>query len=217
MTTYKKIQQQVLHLKRTTGNGRCADCKCDDIRVLEFDHINSKYKKHHIFNAPSFKKRYEEAKKCILRCRRCHRIKTNSENATAYKRPPSSMVYLQRVRQSKKNFVDNIKRCEFQGRCELCGYDAKNNLSTLDFDHLHPQEKLFSISRMVNRCFSESKLRREIDKCQLLCANCHHICTLFQRSSSLYVRKVDTSKKKKAKKKIVNPKKINILHRNLNC
>jgi DNA-binding CsgD family transcriptional regulator/5-methylcytosine-specific restriction endonuclease McrA len=56
------------------------------------------------------------------------------------------------------------------GACTLCGYDRYPG--ALQFHHLDPAEKRFSISREgVTRSFAE--LRAEAEKCVLLCANCH--------------------------------------------
>ena len=57
---------------------------------------------------------------------------------------------------------------EFLG-CELCG---ETHPACLEFHHVNPDEKRFSISR-VNVHLSVRVLRREIAKCRLLCANCH--------------------------------------------
>lgn len=55
------------------------------------------------------------------------------------------------------------------GACALCGYSRC--LDALDFHHRDPKEKGFQISGMFNRSFK--KLRPELDKCVLVCANCH--------------------------------------------
>lgn len=57
------------------------------------------------------------------------------------------------------------------GKCERCGYDK--NISALEFHHRDPKEKNFQIDI---RKFSNSNLdslQKELDKCELLCANCH--------------------------------------------
>ena len=57
------------------------------------------------------------------------------------------------------------------GRCERCGYNE--NLAALDFHHRDPQTKNFQIDM---RSFSNTNLdtlKEELDKCDLLCANCH--------------------------------------------
>ena len=56
------------------------------------------------------------------------------------------------------------------GKCEICGYDRC--LNALDFHHKNKQEKSFALnSANFNRSFEE--LKREADKCILVCSNCH--------------------------------------------
>jgi len=55
------------------------------------------------------------------------------------------------------------------GKCERCGYDKY--IGALDFHHKIPSEKDFSISNRNIR--SIEKYKKEVDKCILLCANCH--------------------------------------------
>ena len=55
------------------------------------------------------------------------------------------------------------------GKCEICGYDK--SISALDFHHIDPTEKEFEISRMLKGTFNT--IKSELDKCMLLCANCH--------------------------------------------
>lgn len=56
------------------------------------------------------------------------------------------------------------------GQCEVCGY--KKCVEALEFHHLDPTVKDFSISRDGNTR-SWDKVKEEIDKCILLCSNCH--------------------------------------------
>ena len=57
------------------------------------------------------------------------------------------------------------------GKCEKCGYDK--NMAALEFHHLHPEEKEFTLdSRNLER-HSDEEILKEFDKCILLCANCH--------------------------------------------
>lgn len=55
------------------------------------------------------------------------------------------------------------------GKCEICGYN-KMCLGAYHFHHLNPKEKSFGISACTK---SFDYLKTEVDKCQLLCANCH--------------------------------------------
>ena len=54
------------------------------------------------------------------------------------------------------------------GRCQICGYDRCIN--ALEFHHLNPQEKDFTISGGTK---SLNLLLPEVDKCILVCSNCH--------------------------------------------
>lgn len=54
------------------------------------------------------------------------------------------------------------------GKCEICGYSRC--LSALEFHHPNPIDKEFNIS---DRISSFEAIQSELDKCHLLCANCH--------------------------------------------
>lgn len=55
------------------------------------------------------------------------------------------------------------------GKCEKCGYKACN--AALEFHHTDPTKKDFTISKRSVTVLS--KIKKELDKCMLLCANCH--------------------------------------------
>lgn len=44
-------------------------------------------------------------------------------------------------------------------------------MRALEFHHLNPEEKDFGISRTLTR--SMDSLRQEVNKCILVCSNCH--------------------------------------------
>ena len=57
------------------------------------------------------------------------------------------------------------------GKCQCCGYNKCNR--SLTFHHLNPSKKKFEVNS--NNMFSMSwkKVEIELNKCILLCANCH--------------------------------------------
>lgn len=57
------------------------------------------------------------------------------------------------------------------GKCERCGYNA--NLAALDFHHREPSSKRFQIDMRTLPNTNLNVLKEELDKCDLLCANCH--------------------------------------------
>ena len=56
------------------------------------------------------------------------------------------------------------------GGCEECGYNRC--LDALEFHHTNSAKKDFSISRK-GYTRSWEKVEKELDKCVMLCANCH--------------------------------------------
>lgn len=54
-------------------------------------------------------------------------------------------------------------------KCELCGFDK--HYRCLDFHHKNPKEKSFDISKGGKMRIDD--LRKETDKCLLVCKNCH--------------------------------------------
>lgn len=64
-----------------------------------------------------------------------------------------------------------IKCVEYKGgKCVLCGYDKCP--AAFAFHHRDPSQKEFSI-REVHSVVLSDKIKLELDKCDLVCANCH--------------------------------------------
>lgn len=67
-----------------------------------------------------------------------------------------------------KHFLVNYKG----GKCEICGYDKCEG--ALEFHHHNPAEKDIEISKWNFNYNSDINVfLQEVDKCMLLCANCH--------------------------------------------
>ena len=63
------------------------------------------------------------------------------------------------------------KALEYKGgKCQKCGYDKCRE--ALEFHHIDPKEKDFMISHSNRR--SWEMVEKELDKCVLLCTNCHN-------------------------------------------
>lgn len=56
------------------------------------------------------------------------------------------------------------------GKCHICGYDR--SINALEFHHIYPNEKDFGIA-YKGYTLSWMKVKIELDKCVMLCANCH--------------------------------------------
>lgn len=73
---------------------------------------------------------------------------------------------VQRRREKVKKLAIEYKG----GKCQCCGYHACD--SALEFHHLSPDKKDFGIGQK-GYTRSWEKIKQELDKCILVCANCH--------------------------------------------
>lgn len=110
-------------------------------------------------------------------CRECY----NNYQKSWYKK--NSSLHKSRTRKVKKqqivsarNFVINFLK---ENPCVICGED---DIVVLEFDHTNPENKEFSISRMISSGMSILRIQKEISKCQVMCANCHRRKTANQFS-----------------------------------
>ncbi len=55
------------------------------------------------------------------------------------------------------------------GKCSICGYSK--TLAALEFHHIEPKTKLFAWNKLRLRPWHE--VINELDKCTLMCSNCH--------------------------------------------
>ena len=79
------------------------------------------------------------------------------------------------------------------GKCQICGYNKIPE--ALEFHHVNPSEKSFNITA-TNRSWQE--IQDELEKCILLCANCHReIHAAMETSYDEYMKIFDGLKNKK--------------------
>ena len=105
-------------------------------------------------------------------CNRCKTIKElsefykrrNDKEPSAYCKSCTHNQTIERQRKLKQQAIDYKG-----GKCILCGY-AKYN-GSLDFHHIDPSKKEFGLGNAHLTSFD--KVKSELDKCVLLCRNCH--------------------------------------------
>lgn len=69
-------------------------------------------------------------------------------------------------------FQKKLKAIDYLGgKCVDCGYLGSKCPDALAFHHKDPSKKSFNISG--KHCLSWEKIKQELDKCELLCHNCH--------------------------------------------
>src|SRR5947208_10979420 len=74
---------------------------------------------------------------------------------------------VQRHRDKKRAWLMEQKRgkcCEFCGESDPC---------CLDWHHMDPTEKKFTVSHMWSHSIRQEIVEQEIAKCILICSNCH--------------------------------------------
>ena len=82
----------------------------------------------------------------------------------------SSEMYKKTWLQKRKELATR----KLGGKCKDCGSSER-----LEFDHIDPGSKLFSIGGGLGN--SSKRLSEELEKCQLLCHTCHWDKTRRQR------------------------------------
>ena len=90
---------------------------------------------------------YKRGKKYMSHCKTCYQDK-----------------YTKTRRDNKQKGVDYLG-----GKCIKCGYNKCN--AALDFHHIDSSNKEFNPAHLTRGNFE--KLKSELDKCVLLCSNCH--------------------------------------------
>lgn len=65
-------------------------------------------------------------------------------------------------------FIEDYKNDK---SCSICGYNKCKK--ALHFHHVDEKEKEFNISESIRETTNIERIKKEIDKCIILCANCH--------------------------------------------
>lgn len=92
------------------------------------------------------------------------------------------------------------------GSCEGCGYN--NSIVALTFHHRDPLLKEYELSG-TGLCKSWNRLVIELDKCQLLCFNCHHELHEREDNARKELNKKTPTKYHKKLIHQINSKKLN--------
>lgn len=171
--------------------GNCKNCNEDNIFKLTFHHIDSNIKdfKFSSYGSNRWSFLKKELDKCILLCQNCHRELHFNIDVKKDDRRKDKTIYL-----------------EYSGgKCIICGYNKCP--ASLTFHHRNPEEKEFWIGGLSERMNSISDLRdiikNEIEKCDLLCANCH---ILEHSDMSFYLKNIDIIEKRSKEYKEIQGK-----------
>ncbi len=87
-----------------------------------------------------------------------------------YKQPNNNEKTKNNIVTRKRELKRWFKELKNSLKCASCG---ENTSVCLDFHHDNEKNKDHNISSMIKRGFSKEKILEEIEKCTILCANCH--------------------------------------------
>lgn len=158
--TYKQIRSELnctlsvisYHCRRNQMAGELARHKPS---INEIEKINNLYKDGK--NLKQICDILNRTKNCVKKYIVNYNSKRNYKNITKVQ---SVVQWRQRTKLKLVNYKG--------GCCSKCGYNKCSDV--LQFHHLDPKEKDFNIG---GKSWSFEKLKSEVDKCILLCANCH--------------------------------------------
>lgn len=100
---------------------------------------------------------------CSRRCAGLYNGKNRRKHTDAERKQKNKEAVISYRKRAKLRAVEYKGGC-----CERCGYDRC--IEALEFHHLDPNEKDFGIS---SQTISWSRIETELDKCIMLCSNCH--------------------------------------------
>ena len=110
----------------------------------------------------------------IKKCRGCEQEK----NHTEYYGSGSlcKICFIKRKNNRIKNIANWLKQFKRNCSCEMCGYSKETHSNftykALDFHHAQ-DNKEFGIGKSQSSGVSIKTLKKEIDKCVVLCSRCH--------------------------------------------
>lgn len=120
-----------------------------------------------------FNKRNGNTKLCPI----CNEVKdlndfyprANREDVAGYCKKCSNIYHRDRVKKVK------IKMLDYKGnKCEDCGLTLENShYCVFDFHHINPDDKDPNFDKIKFQNWE--KIKSELDKCVLLCSNCHRL------------------------------------------
>lgn len=79
----------------------------------------------------------------------------------------------EQVRNRRRKLKQRYRDYKESLSCEECGHSGKDNAWSLDFDHINPDEKVVAVSHLVTSGYGWERIMEEIEKCRVVCANCH--------------------------------------------
>lgn len=156
---HRKRNKEHAHSMKTC----CKICGFKEKICLDYHHLGDKIKTiaQLIRDATTIEKLQLEIDKCEILCANCHRKQHSPKvlsDGSNWKNFDISRI---EKRRWFIEFINNACCCDCQEKDRRC----------LEFHHL--RDKLFKISYLITSGHSLDFLKEEINKCIIVCANCH--------------------------------------------
>ena len=154
----------------------CVSCGESDPIVLEFDHTGLKggCVGQMIADAAKLERIQAEISLCEVVCANCHRHRTFARRpGGARGAPPPPGVVRPRIRQRNLDWVYGVLE---ESECVDCGLA---DMTVLEFDHVGPKREAVLVLAWTG--YSLDSIKREIEQCEVRCANCHRRKTAAER------------------------------------
>ncbi|MFP8953426.1 homing endonuclease associated repeat-containing protein [Natrialbaceae archaeon A-arb3/5] len=131
----------------------CSRCAVDSVACLDFHHVDETTKMMAVGRMVTFGYGTDairaEIEKCEILCANCHRKAHHSE--------PS----------------DELRQWVYQQKRSARGCDRCEEVDPACLDFHHVEEKEATVSELTANNRSKQRIREEIERCCILCANCH--------------------------------------------
>jgi 5-methylcytosine-specific restriction endonuclease McrA len=123
----------------------------------------------------------KHANKLHAQCKTCYAEQRRNTWKEHYYRYGSNYRERALTRNRKLKVIRRIQLLEYLSdkSCVICGITDPR---VLEFDHIDPKKKSFSIAQGLSSTLNWGTILNEISKCQILCANCHKIKTAKQQN-----------------------------------
>jgi len=79
----------------------------------------------------------------------------------------------ERTMENKRKRREWFKEYKKTLSCSKCGFSGKDAPRAISFHHLDATLKSDTVANMVSNCRKKEIILKEIEKCQILCENCH--------------------------------------------
>lgn len=176
MKTSPEIQQKIIELtisglSHESVAKQLKIAKNTVIKYLKQNNVIGNYNKQIIEITPELLKEIQEYYDLIGNVKKVakkfHISSSRLRRYIIYKKPKKCKS----IKANPKDtyYKNKTKLIEYKGgKCQICGYNKCQQ--ALEFHHIDPKTKEFNISGGTK---SLERLKKETDKCILVCSNCH--------------------------------------------